>query len=399
MALMFGILAPVLLGVAGGAVDFGAFVNHRLELQAAADSASLAAAKEAGLSGWTENAARAVVESYLDINLRAGGSGIYTADVQVDATAKQVTVVLEQDHRPYFVVGYFQGSPQIRVRSTAQASNSSNICVIGLHPSDEGTISMNTNAVLSAPRCAVYSNAESEKGLISEGNANLIADLACTAGGFGGAARNFNKLPLTDCPSVKDPLESRPAPEVSACSQHDAVYQSFVGQLNPGVYCGGLTIRASSEVTLKPGVYVIKDGPLIIESSSHVEAKGVGFYFTGPDARFEFASSSIVNVEAPKTGPMAGLIAFQDRDSAEADFVITSNKARKLLGTIYLPMGNLIVDANNKVADASAYTAVVVRRLHLSKGPNLVLNAEYNATSVPVPEGVGPQSVTTRLVN
>ena len=79
--------------------------------------------------------------------------------------------------------------------------------------------------------------------------------------------------------------------------------------------------------------------------------------------------------------------------------MITSNKARKLLGTIYLPNGNLIVDANNKVADASAYTAIVVRRLRLSKGPNLVLNTDYDRTLVPVPSGVGPQGVTARLLH
>ena len=90
---------------------------------------------------------------------------------------------------------------------------------------------------------------------------------------------------------------------------------------------------------------------------------------------------------------------FQERAAAEADFVITSNGARKLIGTIYLPNGNLIINANSKVADESAYTAIVVRRLQLSKGPNLVLNTDYDRTLVPVPEGVGPQASTVNLVH
>lgn len=398
MAISFAFLAPMLIGLTGGAIDMGSFIVHRDELQVAADAAALAAAKEGGLSGWSQTSAAAVVEAYLDANVRQTVSADFTAQVDVDVPAKQVTVTLEQDHRAYFVIGYFHGSPQITVTSTAQASNNSNICVIGLHSSDVETVSLDTNAVLSAPDCAVYSNSVSQNGLASLGNAQLVSELTCSAGGFLGATKNYNKPPLTDCPAVSDPLASRPDPVVGACKEHNAEYQNFTGTLSPGVYCGGLTIRSSSNVTLKPGVYVMKDGPFLVQSASQVDGSGVGIYFTGTNASFAFESSSIVNIEAPINGPMAGLIFFQNRDSAEADFVITSNKARNLLGTVYLPQGNLIVDANNKVADASAYTAVVVKRLRLSKGPNLVLNTDYGSTLVPVPEGVGPQGTMVKLV-
>ncbi len=298
--------------------------------------------------------------------------------MDVDAARRQIKVTLAQDNRPYFVASFFVGSPQILVSSTARTNNNSNICVIGLDKSDDATVSLETNAMISAPKCAVYSNSGSTSGLVATGNSNLIAQLTCSAGGHSGMPKNYNQeLPLTDCPIVSGPLASRPAPSVGPCKEKDAEYSHHVGSLQPGVYCGGLTIKASSEVTLKPGVYIIKDGPLVIESSSTVEAKGVGFYFAGSNASFLFESSSQVDIEAPISGPLAGLVAFQDRSSPETDFVITSNKARKLLGTIYLPNGNLIVAANNKVADGSAYTAIVVRRLRLSKGPNLVLNTKY----------------------
>lgn len=95
---------------------------------------------------------------------------------------------------------------------------------------------------------------------------------------------------------------------------------------------------------------------------------------------------------------MAGLIFFQDRAAAVTDFVIESNYTRKLLGTIYLPKGNLIVKADNDVADQSAYTAIVVQKLQLFSGPRLVLNTDYDDTDVPVPEGLGPQGGKLRLI-
>jgi len=71
-------------------------------------------------------------------------------------------------------------------------------------------------------------------------------------------------------------------------------------------------------------------------------------------------------------------------------FSISSDNARKLLGTIYLPKASFYVDANKPVPDLSAYTVVVARQIELSAGPNLVLNANYGNTDVPVPKGVGP---------
>ena len=61
-----------------------------------------------------------------------------------------------------------------------------------------------------------------------------------------------------------------------------------------------------------------------------------------------------------------------------------------MLGTIYLPAGRLIIDGNAAVSDQSAYTVIVAQLVDLYDGPTLYLNANYEATSVPVPKGVGP---------
>ena len=71
---------------------------------------------------------------------------------------------------------------------------------------------------------------------------------------------------------------------------------------------------------------------------------------------------------------------------------IVSDNARTMLGTIYLPAGRVVIDASRPVADQSAYTVIVAQQVNLYEGPNLVLNANYAGTSVPVPKGVGPVS-------
>jgi hypothetical protein len=184
----------------------------------------------------------------------------------------------------------------------------------------------------------------------------------------------------------------------------------------------GLTLKPGAIVTLSPGVYVMKDGPLhvgpplislgvggLVSVSllpATLKGSNVAFYFTGtvkPDddgavTPMRFMKESVVEMTAPKTGEMAGLL-FREDPTAAADrrFEIVSDSARRLVGTIYLPRGVFAVSANQPVADQSEYTAIITKRLELLKAPNLVLNTRYSDTDVPVPEGLGPNSGTTRL--
>ena len=87
---------------------------------------------------------------------------------------------------------------------------------------------------------------------------------------------------------------------------------------------------------------------------------------------------------------MAGLLMFEDRGAAKLrPYAILSDGARVLEGTIYLPQSHLYIDADAPIADKSAYTAIVARRMELYAGPHLVLNSDYDLTDVPVPYGIG----------
>ena len=85
---------------------------------------------------------------------------------------------------------------------------------------------------------------------------------------------------------------------------------------------------------------------------------------------------------------MAGLLFYEAHGSPKLRrHEILSNYAHVLVGTIYLPHGQLVVDADNDVADQSAYTVIIARTIILLAGPNLVLNTDYSLPEVPVPEG------------
>ncbi|MBC8037361.1 MAG: hypothetical protein H7X89_09100 [Rhizobiales bacterium] len=167
--------------------------------------------------------------------------------------------------------------------------------------------------------------------------------------------------------------------------------------LNPGVYCGGLVILGKSKVKLNPGTYIINNGLLKVADSASMIGENVGFYLSGLLTLMYFDSGSTIDLTAPKEGPLAGILFFEDRKALPLRIHrIGSNNARNLLGTIYLPVGILLVDANAPVADNSAYTAIVVRSLQLREGPKLVLHGDYQLTDVPVPDGlIAEQAVLT----
>jgi hypothetical protein len=184
------------------------------------------------------------------------------------------------------------------------------------------------------------------------------------------------------------------------------------GTLQPGVYCGGLKLTNGAEGILSSGIFIIKDGPLIVDGGASISGTGVGIYLKGIGANLMFDADTTVNLSAPKDGPLAGILIFDDPSGASApakapksgrgasgranktgaprQHQILSDNARNLLGTIYMPQGEIIIDATQPIADKSAYTVLVVNQLHLYSGPNLVLNSDYSASDVPVPPGVGP---------
>lgn len=389
----FALISSMLLTLVGGAIDFVSYSTQKKNIQATVDAAALAAVSEANLKGWNEKVAIAVAEHVAESNYRdkLGADIAFTVETTVDPTNRQVHVKLIQDHYPYFYKAFFP-SPQITTSATATAAGSTNVCVIGLELKDSGTISLTQQAVMTAGSCAVYSNSTSRTGLGSTQNAIMNTGLACSAGGYSGSSSNYATPPITDCPSITDPLENRSPPTyTNSCDYNDFwVKSGSTVTISPGVYCGGIDVGGNSVVTVGPGIYIIKDGPIDIYAGASFVGEGVGLYFTGSNAYFSAYGKSIINLKAPSSGSMAGLLMFQDRKSSETDFVIKSKSARNLLGTIYLPNGNFIVDANNKIAEDSAYTAIVARRVQLGSFTDLVLNTDYNGTTVPVPTGLGP---------
>lgn len=404
IAVMTAICAPAVLAIVGVATDYAMMTRIKGQLQTAADSAAIAGVKELSLSGVTDEQVKAVAESFVYTNLgevpeKDSKNGALTIDITIAQEKRTVDVAITQEWTPFFLHFIESGVTPVRARAQAKTIGLRLACVLGLAPLTPAGVELWENASLVADGCDVYSNTTTPLGLVVKDDATLKADMICVSGGYVALSPGaVEPKPLTDCPSFDDPLASRPAPKVGGC---DHLAMTIINQnktLNPGVYCGGLTILGKSKVKLNPGVYIIHNGLLKVSDSASMSGTNVGFYLSGALTLMFFDSGATIDLTAPADGPLAGILFFEDRKAPPLRIHhIGSNNARNLVGTIYLPLGILFIDANAPVADNSAYTALVVRSLQLSKGPKLVLHSDYKSTNIPVPDGlISGQAVLTQ---
>lgn len=432
VALTFALSSMVLFGLVGGGIDYAHLVTRRAQLQNAVDAGVLTGGNTLKLAASSIASVQGVTEQAIRANAPPSPDQPFTVTVDVAPDKTNVSARVEESVKLAF--GGFLGLGTRTVSAHARASvvGKMRLCMLTLDPAAPGAFNLQKNAQVTANGCSLYSNSMNAAGMVGGDNSMARADTICSAGGYVGVRANFAPPPQGGCPTIADPLKGRANPAVDACAHLPFPFNQLPltkiqtidkdVTLDPGTYCYGLQIKKKAAVTMRPGIYVFKDGPLIVQDNATLTGDGVGFYFVGDKAGLLFDKKTTVSLTAPTSGDMAGLLmAEQTTVSDPIDpamglvddvtglllpatppplgqtkpmrtYRIISNNARTMLGTIYLPAGRLVIDADRPVADQSAYTVVVAQQVNLYQGPNLYLNANYDATSVPVPKGVGPLS-------
>jgi Flp pilus assembly protein TadG len=446
-------LFAVAIFITGGVVDYMSLVNQKQQLQGVADRAAIAAAQELIVFKGTDGRVASVAESFVTANYTRTSQ---TTDARIVDDGKAVEITITADSQTFFPGPVAHGSPTLTVTATAEISGGGYVCMIGLSSTEPSTLEMHDKARVTAEKCAIYSNSKSPSSLNLHNSARVKADLVCVAGGVAGAMSAVTpNEPIEDCPPLTDPLRDRPEPNVgllecsnilgagsllgsdlldkdgnllslkdllgkgglvggllsgdllkkknalTAVLEGDIVGNLAPGllvtgktTLEPGVYCGGINV-IGGDVTLKPGTYILNNGGLVVSNGGKLIGENVGFFLTGALglSTIQFAPSTTISLTAPKTGDMAGMMFFEDRDVIfKFPHIIASNNARNLVGTIYLPGNTLEINSQDPIADQSDYTVIIARKFDMKDGPELVLNTDYENSPIPVPEGVGNKS-------
>ena len=358
IGLLVGLGLPLLAVSAAVATQYSQLVNRHSALQQAADSAALSAAQNMKLANVSAATVQSVAAATAMANL-ANVSDTISVSTQMSNNGNQVKVTLS-DNVP-LTWGKIIGKSSVSVNASATAQiygPTGKLCLLALDVQQGDTLHVQNTAQITANNCVIYSNSKDHNGLHAENGTTMSAATICSVGGVNANGAKVNPIPVTDCPSMGDPLSSRPRPTVGSCTSTNMVVTG-IQNLFPGVYCGGLTIKGSAVATLTPGVYVMNNGPLIVQDSATLIGVSAGVYFTGNEGGLRFDPNTTITMTAPLTGVMAGFIFFEDRTVSSPvppppgpngspppppygsqpmrQYQISSNNASQFLGTFYLP--------------------------------------------------------------
>jgi Flp pilus assembly protein TadG len=359
-------LVPI-FGMMGLAIDVGQLRFAKQRLQMTADAAALAGALELGTCGATadcsalETAAQnALTEngftgSTLQASCIPSGTGLAISvnngpcalgsQNPHNGNTKYVEAVVSQSQPTYFAGVIGVNTVQIMARAEAALGNSST-CMFTLNPTAPWAWLLNGSTLTS--QCGIMDNSSSGQALLVNGS-TLIAPAINIHGGYLANGSTVTGSVRTNVPASPDPLGSIPKPAVGGCTYANNVLVTSNITLNPGTYCGGITLMGGN-LTFNPGVYILTNTLLI--NGGSVTGNGVTFYLTqNGSALFNGAYS--VNLVAPTSGTYAGILLFQDpSDTNQA--IVNGNATAVFQGSLYFPGAQLILNGSN----IAAYTII-----------------------------------------
>lgn len=412
------IAAIPMIGCVGLAVDYMRGVRASEALQSLADAAALAAASAENVQGTTNqkleqraaiatNFINTSVANVSDIELVGEPqvtTGPNTIDVNVKARVKGsfINVLNALEQRAEVGGGDIaadqDGSSSkdidLHIHSKAAFTTKGYKCLLAMDPHRTEAIYFQGNSEFMAT-CSVQANSDAAVAIRTWGSAYAYATSFCAVGGWSGSG--FEPTPRRGCSVASDPYASLAMPTVGACNYNNKLIKNETASLSPGVYCGGISLSTHGVANLAPGLYIIKNGKLTVDSQSELQApSGVVFYLTG-NSSIDITSGALVTLNAPtnstaipSTEAYKGMAFMQDRTTGiDNTNVIYSKGGVNIMGAVYTPKQNLLVWANGPMNADSKYFPMIANSFTMNGTSTLYVNLDYEGADLPEPTGLG----------
>lgn len=392
LAVKAALAIPAVSVLALGAVDLTAVNATRDRLQSIADAAALAGANELGLA--VEDSApiergKAWVAGQLTEWPDAPETLVDVKVVDMPGGARALQVDIQGYRESFFGNLLPPGGWKFRARAAATSMALTPLCVLAHGAFGQKAMEARDSSRLNAPGCLVHSNRE----ILATGG--RISAEAVQAVDW--ARGNITPTPATGAAEIPDPFTRLPLNPTRLCTRPDLMMVDEGRHYIPaGVHCGGIIARGTAEIVLQPGDHWFMLGPLVISEDASLAGRDVALVFDAAST-FDFKDRAAVNLDGRKSGPFAGFVMAASRANVKT-FRISADHVETLLGVIYVPQARLTIEGSSDVARDSAWTVIVSKWLELKGSPSVYINADYDGSPVPVPEGVGPRPGGSRLI-
>ena len=398
IALKFALAGPAVVMLAVGAVDLMAVHNAKGRIQAIADAGALAGAPALALAT-DGTAAREQADAFVRGQMSEWSDApTYVATYEVIQRGGQRALrVLLRGNRPSFFANMFPpGGWNFVGDATASTVGLVPLCVLTTGETGSKLLNIKDSSRMNAPACMVHSNRDID---VEGGSITAAMVQAVTsARGFISPSANVGAVRIAD-PFAGLDLDraKRLSCTVAELTNGRLIVSSGTHYIPAGQHCGGIDASGTARIVLAAGDHFFLGGHLIIKETARLNGADVVLFFDKA-SKFEFKDQAVVNLDGRKEGPYAGIVMGGTRDNTQ-DFIISADHVESLLGVIYVPAAKLIVEGKSDVAKDSAWTVIVAKEMQMKGSPSLFINANYSASDVPVPSGVGNRAGGSRLIN
>lgn len=164
-------------------------------------------------------------------------------------------------------------------------------------------------------------------------------------------------------------------------------YSGSARVLQPGTYCGGLTIDGQN-VVFAPGNYIMLNGPLTFKNRAVARGDGVSFIMNGPNSVLTVETGSDVYIKAPSGGEMSGLAFYQVRNPQSTTYpdginLIHSGGSLNVVGTVYFPTHAVDIFGNSELGAQSPATSFIAHQVTFSDDMTAVVEVDAARAGLP----------------
>jgi Flp pilus assembly protein TadG len=421
VGIMFAVMAIVLVGFTGMAIDVGYMRWQKSRLQGAASAAAMGALRELELS---QTDLEAAGRNDAALNGFTNGQDNTTVTINNPPTlgnysgdSTAVEAIVTKTVPTFFMRIFSRNSVNISVRAVARTTTtqgSVGACIFALNPTAQNAFEISGSSVVTTA-CGVVVNSSNSKAFVNSGGGELKLGNGAKIGvvgpgtdGDGWVISGGSKVTdlTTNQPespvniqTFNDPLAniSAPTTPVAGGVQHDnngstwnidSGHMPTGNQLSPGVYCGGISIQSTNgTLTFSPGTYILAGGGLTINASqSTVAGSGVIFYNTRTSTSNTWGCSKnnlnatkisingglggSVTLTAPTSGSQTGVLFFEDRNLPQTlSNQITGGSYATFNGALYFKKSNLTFSGGSTASNG--YLVIVADTITISGTSNL----------------------------
>jgi|SRR5215469_8788708 len=376
VAVLFGVLMIPLIAAVGVGVDYGRATIVQAALQRTVDAAALA-----GASVLSSPAAQSKATTLSQNYVSAG-----TATLPVRATVTATTITPNTGGSAYTMSVSVTGSvpttfmsfyeSAIAVSASATATNTATAaptCVLALDPSASGAVTVSGSTTVDLNNCGLTVNSTSATDLTL--STTLTASAVTLGGNYSGCCISSPTIRTYES-ATPDPYASLTMPSFSGCDQSN-FHTGQTTTVNPGVYCGGITLTGGANLTLNPGTYILDSGDLKVAGNATLTGSGVTLILTSSTSAsaigaVNFDGGSTVQLTAPANGSLAGIVIWVDHNAPLQDNTIAGGSNNVFTGVIYMPSEDPTYSGSSTSSDGC--TQLVANQIKFSGSSNFGTN-------------------------